>query len=251
MKRKKRGSSRYFFLFFFLIVLLVVVYSSAKMALQNVTYFEIKNIEVESAKNLEQSYLINLCKDFVGHNLFSISKSQILTKYENIIRVKGISIKKKIPHTLRIVIEERLGVFFVKTKDGNLFPIDNERIVLDNDVFYESEALLPIISTDLMAENLFYGEKVSDSFIERVFAFTQKVKELDDQFLTNVSEFYQYDNELYVVEADTGYRILFSEDELPDQLARYRFIEGNRIFAKDNIIDLRFSDQLIIRTEGM
>jgi hypothetical protein len=250
MKKKKRGSSRYYVLFVLLGVLLVILFATAKKALQNFSYFEIKQIEVEGTKNLEKSYLVNLCKEVIGQNLFSISETQILTKYANIIRIKGISIKKKIPHTLRIVIDERKAVFFVKTKEGLLYPIDNERIVLDNDVFYENEIALPIIATDLTAEQFFYGEIISDSFIEEIFDFCAVLETHDENFLTKISEFYRQNDELYVVEADTGYRILFAEDDLAYQLTRFHFIEGNRKFSQDNIVDLRFTNQLIIRTEG-
>jgi cell division septal protein FtsQ len=250
MKKKKRGTSRYYILFFLLCALIIAIFSTAKVALSKIAFFEIKKIDVKGAKNLDNIYLINLCKDLIGINLFTITHAQVIAKYDNIIRINRVSIHKKFPHTLQVIIEERVGVFYVKTKEGVLFPIDKERIVLDNEVFYEKEAALPIISTNVKVDSLFYGESVNDVLVEKVFSISAKLKDLNENFLANISEFYLSNDDLYLVEADTGYRIIFSEDNLADQLTRYNFIEGNRKFSRNNVVDLRFANQLIIRTEG-
>ncbi len=103
---------------------------------------------------------------------------------------------------------------------------------------------------EVHSDSIFYGEPIIDGFVEKIFAFTQKVKALDEKFISKVSELYQEDGELYIVEADKGYRIMLAAENLENQLSRFNFVENNRIFEKNNIVDLRFADQLIIRKEN-
>ena len=248
MKRKRRGSSRFFFLFIFIGGLIGLSFWGMKSILSKVEWFEIKKIEITGHKNLEAAYLANLSKDVIGKNLFSISEKQVQLKYDNIIRIKKIKIKKIIPTTLRIKIDERDTIFYIKTTDGMLFPIDEERIVLDNDMFYSTE-IAPVISTSLSTDNVFYGEKIFDQFIEKIFQFYNEIQEIDDHFMSKISEFYPQDGDVCFVEINTGYRVIFAEDNKKDQIARFNFIEENRNFAQNSIVDLRFSNQLIIQSE--
>ena len=245
---KKRGSSRYFVFFIFITLVIFLVFWGVKSLIGNLSFFEIEEIEIVGNVNLETDFLQSFVRDLSGKNLFKISKKEILKKYENIVRLKDIKVYRIIPVKLKLKIIERIGVFYLKTSEGELFPIDEDQIVLDNDSFYLSE-ILPIIETDIDKKDLFIGMKIEHENIKKVFEFWKEIKSYDENFIHKISEFYIDDKELIMIEANMGYEIIFGEEDIENKLKRFTFLEQNRGFEKGDIIDLRFSNSLIIRTE--
>lgn len=248
MGRIRTGSSRYFVFFFLLLCFLVVIYFSLKGLLAKVDWFHIESITIEGNENLETEFLANLSHDFIGKNLYAVSRDDIMLKYHNIVRIKDIKIIKKFPDKIKLTIEERKGLFNLKTKEGIIFPVDKEKIVLDNDNFYANE-ILPVVCTELSAEDIKIGMKAEDPFLERVFNFYNQVLPEFPEFFQQVSEFFPKDNEIYIVEANIGYKIVFGDEEIIDKVRRFEFVEQNRTFEKGKVVDLRYPDQLVIRAD--
>lgn len=248
MSRIKTGSSRYFVFFFLVICLLTIIYFSVKGLLAKVDWFHIETISIEGNKNLETEFLSNLSLDFNGQNFYAVSKNDIYIKYSNIVRIKDMKIKKIFPNKIKLEIVERKALFNIKTTEGEIFPVDKEKIVLDNDKFYAEEDL-PVICTEVPASDIKFGTQVQDPFLERVFTFYENVYLQFPEFFDNVSEFFPRENEIFIVEAKTGYKIVFGDEEIVDKVKRYEFLEQNRTFEKGKIVDLRFKDQLVIRDE--
>ncbi|MCK4694671.1 MAG: FtsQ-type POTRA domain-containing protein [Candidatus Cloacimonetes bacterium] len=247
MKKKRRGSSRYFVVFIFLIILLFGGFIGIKRIIQSIGYFNIEKIEVVGNNILEPDFLLNLCNDLIGENLFSVSKKDILKKYENVIRIKDIKVLKIIPGKLKIKIIERKAVFLIKTKEGVLYPVDEDKIILDSN--YSFKEILPIISLGLSKNEIIFGKVISNEFIDRIFDFRLSVNSVESKFFNKISEFYEEDEDIYMVELNKGYKIIFGDGEMEDKLKRFMFLEKNRDFERGSIIDLRFKDRLIIRSE--
>lgn len=247
MKRKRTGSSRYFVYFIFSVSLLAALFWGVRTLLTKISWFQIEAIQIQGNENLETEFLTNLSLDFLGANLFATSKRDVLQKYENIVRIKDISLTRILPNKIRLNILERKGLFFIRTREGEIFPIADDRIILDNDVFYTEENL-PVIITDIPASEISFGTKVENEFLERIFRYYQIVSSQFPDFFKNISELYEDESEIYLVEAGTGYRIVFGEDDLIEKIKKYRFLEQNRSFEKGKIVDLRYKDQLVIRS---
>ena len=247
MKKKRRGSSRYFVLFIFLIILLFSGFIGIKRLIQSIGYFNIEKIEVVGNNILETDFLLNLCNGLIGGNLFSVSKNDILKKYENVIRIKDIKVLKIIPGKLKLKIIERKTVFLIKTKEGELYPVDEEKIILDNN--HSIKEILPIISLGLSKNEIIFGEVISNELIDRSFDFRLSVNNVESKFFNKISEFYEEGEDIYMVELNKGYKIIFGEGDIEDKLRRFMFLEKNRDFERGSIIDLRFKDRLIIRSE--
>lgn len=248
IKRKRSGSSRYFVYFVFAISLILAIFWGMRSIFTHMSFFQIDHISIKGNENLETEFLENLALDFMGLNLYATSKRDILKKYENIIRIKDISVTRIFPNKIKIKVIERTGKFFIKTIDGNIFPIDNDRIALDNDTFYLNENL-PIITVNDSSYTINVGHEYKDDFVEKVFAFCAEFQVQYPEFINNISELYEKNNEIYLVEANTGYRIVFGEDELSDKIMKFKVLEQNRTFEQNKIIDLRYKNQLVIRSE--
>jgi len=76
-----------------------------------------------------------------------------------------------------------------------------------------------------------------------------QIKNTDSDFFAGISQIYEEDDEIYFIEIENGYKILLGDENISDKIKRYNFVEKNRKFEKNSIIDLRFKDKLIIRSE--
>jgi hypothetical protein len=146
------------------------------------------------------------------------------------------------------VISEKKGEFHFLTERGNIFPIDKNRVVLDNVNFYENEAL-PVIGTRIADADIIIGQKIQNDLIEKVFVLREKFDSVNPDFISSISEFYLKGENLIFVNSNVGYRIVFGDDEIEEKLKKLIFLEQNRTFEKGTTIDLRFKDQLVIRSE--
>lgn len=248
MKKKRSGSSRYFFFFLVLIVLIYGAYIGINSLFTKLDLFKVKTITISGNENLETDFLKNLCNDFINLNLYSISKKDVLKKYENIVRIDGIKVSRIFPNKLKIEINEKKGEFFFRTENGIIFPIDKNRVVLDNVNFYENE-VLPVIGTKIPDDEIIIGQKIENILIEKIFFLRKKFANVDPDFINTISEFYLKDKNLIFVNANIGYRIVFGDNEIEEKLKKLIFLEQNRTFERGTTIDLRFKDQLVIRSE--
>jgi len=248
MKKKRSGSSRYFIFFLVLVVLIYGVYIGINSLFTKLDLFKVKSIKISGNENLETDFLKNLCNDFINLNLYSISKKDVIRKYENIVRIDHIKVSRIFPNKLKIEINEKKGDFFFRTDSGIIFPIDKDRVVLDNVNFYENE-VLPVIGTKIPDDEIIIGQKIENALIEKIFSLRKKFANVDPDFINSISEFYLKDENLIFVNANIGYRIIFGDNEIEEKLKKLIFLEQNRTFEKGTTIDLRFKDQLVIRSE--
>ncbi|MDY6915823.1 MAG: FtsQ-type POTRA domain-containing protein [Candidatus Cloacimonadota bacterium] len=248
MNKKRRGYSRFFFLFLLLVLLLVLLFYGVRHLLISWNIFHIEKIEISGNENLEKDYLMYFAQDFLGKNLFEVSRKEVMQKYGNIVRIKNVNVKRYIPNILKLNFEERKGIFFLKSKEGKLFPIDDDKIVLDSDNFYNSE-VLPIVNTQIPLEKIQVGNTVDDFFVDKIFQLYEKIVEADKNFIDKISEFYIEEEQIVLVEANKGYKIILGENDIKEKLKRFTFLEQHRTFEPDIIVDLQFPNSLIIRTE--
>jgi cell division septal protein FtsQ len=78
----------------------------------------------------------------------------------------------------------------------------------------------------------------------------EQIREVDREFFSRISQIYREADEIYFVDLSNGYRILLGNDNIEDKIRRYNFVEKNRKFEKGSVIDLRFKNKLIVRSEG-
>ncbi len=247
MKKIRTGSSRYIFYFFISITLIFGTYKAFHSILTKWDIFSIKTVKIDGNINLEREFLENISKEFLNKNLYSISEDEVLQKYENIIRIKDLSVAKIFPNKLHIEITEKSGKFLIKSIEGDIYTITKDYEILD-DNFNISEDL-PVISTAISSDSIRIGDTIKNKRIDEIFSLANRIENINPEFAKNVSEYFFNDDVIYIVEVNTGYQIVLGENNLEQKLKRYDIIEQNRTFQRSSIIDLRYEDQLVIRTE--
>ncbi|MFC1887244.1 cell division protein FtsQ/DivIB [Candidatus Cloacimonadota bacterium] len=248
MQKKKRGSSRYFVLIVFLAAVMFFGFHGLRKLFRTLDFFNIEKIEITGNRILETDFLLNISLDLIGRNMLTVSKREVIGKYENIYRIKKIVIKKRLPRKLIINFEERSAIFQVTTVSGDLFPIDGEAVFLESESYDIREAL-PIVNTGLNQEDVVPGSICKDEFLLNAIDLYYEIKSTDSDFFTRISQIYLEDEEIYFVELNSGFKIVLGSGDIADKIRKYNFVESNRKFEKNSIIDLRFKDKLIVRSE--
>jgi len=198
--------------------------------------------------NLEEEFLTGLAVEFIGSNLYSVPLKTIGYKYDNIVRIDRLRIRRVFPNKLKIVIQERIGCMYIKTTEGFLIPIDEQRTILDNRGFYLNEDL-PIIHTDLRAKDLVVGEVLDNDLVVRIYnVHNYLVKSNIDERI--VSEYYTKNNDICLIDSKTGSSICLGRDNYSERLQKLAFILDNMGLEPRTFIDLRFADQVVIRSES-
>ncbi len=247
MKRKRRGNSRYFIVFLGCMVVMGILFFVMQHLFRSMEFFTIEKVEITGYQNLGQDFYEDLAKEYIGVNLYSISKDEIIAKYENIVRVRSVKVSRVLPGKLKIAIEERLAVLHVKTSDGILFPVDRELIVLDTEGAYVAEDT-PIVSLDIPSGSIQLGEKLNNEKLTRIFALHNEITQLNKDIAESISEYYLHDGEVCIVESSSGCLVFLGEGQLEEKLHRLEFFGDNKGFMDNTVLDLRYKDQIVART---
>ncbi len=247
---KRRGHSRYLLLFAAISIVLVIGVYIGSLQLKNMEYFTVNKIEVVGNVNLNSLFLEELSKEFIGMNLFSVNLDDLIFKYDNIARINSIKAKRDIPDKLVIVIKERIGYLYVKTVEGILFPIDFERIVLDNRGFYPNEDL-PVYDSNLSSEQLVIGDNIIDDGLETIFSVNSIIKasNFNEKY---ISEYYFTGDDLNIVidtskNSTTICHVCLGNGNYQDKIEKLQFISDNVGIEHLTVLDFRFNDQVVIR----
>jgi len=246
--RKRRGNSR--FIFFFVIILLVL--GSLSWAgykwLRNSDLLIIKNVTITGNENVSTTTIHDLLKEYIGQNLLEISSKEIRKKLLQVKRIEVIKVVRLYPGTLKIKLIERKGFLYLKSIDGDLFPIDEKCMIMEYAV-YPSKEDLPIVHSQYPSSQLHVGRVLDDPFLKKVVALQKQIITERPDFIKSISEYYQDSNSVVIVDNEYGTRVILVSQYLNDQLRRYQFVQENGDINRNSIFDLRFKNQVVVRPE--
>jgi len=247
-ERKRRGNSR--FIFFFIVILIGLISLSwiSLGQLKKADWLRIRKISVTGNENVSVATIIDLLHRFIGENLVEIKSKEVREQLLKNKRIEKINVIRLYPKTLKVKITERKGFLYVKSCEGDLFPIDEHGMVMEYAV-YPSKEDLPIIHTKYQSRQLHVGSKLKDSFLKKVIDLQKQIIVERPDFIKSISEYYLENGQLFIVDTEYGTRILLDDEDLKDQLRRYEFVQENGDVNRKNIFDLRFKNQVIIRPE--
>ncbi|HPY95736.1 MAG TPA: FtsQ-type POTRA domain-containing protein [Candidatus Cloacimonadota bacterium] len=244
--RRKRGSTRFIVFFILITVFVIGIWHLIVFFIKDMDAFNIKKIEIVGQKNLDPVFLENLSAEFIGKNTFQVKKQDFIRKYENIVRVKSVVVSRRLPSTVRIEIHERLGVLYVKTPEGDFFPVDENFIVLDKADFYPAEDI-PFANINIQNTSIQIGKAIENRSLEQILQLHNNIKKKDINMVNNISEYYFKGKDIAFIDSHKGCRVIIGDTDINKRLERYIFLRDNQSFQKNITIDLRFKDQAVIR----
>ncbi len=157
-------------------------YMAAERALEYAIFtnpdFEIKNIEIEHTGEMSRREIIDWSGIRPGANLFRTDLSRAQKRLMNVPTVSRVTVKRQIPDTVSIQVEERLPV-------ARLVPYSTTRFLLAQTVYYvdsnghvmkpkEGERLKPLPEIiGIPADEIIVGEKIRRQEVFSALALLQ------------------------------------------------------------------------------
>ncbi|SKA77011.1 cell division protein FtsQ [Clostridium sp. USBA 49] len=124
IKRRRKKAIKRNIIFFILLISIIIV-----LCLK-IPYFDVSNIVVSNNKIINTNEILDIAKVSKGSNIFYMDLKKIegnILKNPYILKA---NVKRKLPNTIYIAVEEREAVFYIKSESRYLI-IDNKGIVLE------------------------------------------------------------------------------------------------------------------------
>ena len=247
-ERKRRGHSRYYLFFVLSLVTLIGVVGGVYYLLRSLDILKVDKILISGNKATDISLIRKVTDKYLGVNLLSVPSATLKHELLRFSRVKDVKIRKSLLHTLNVSLTERQGAVYLRTVEGDLYPIDDDAIVLAKyDQVYNED--LPVFSTHFKNAQLKAGGKVKSTAVGQVLRLHKRISHEAADFMPRVSEYYLVDSTVYIVDAITGTRIIPPKEDLAAQLKRYIFVSENGNIGNHKLLDLRFDKQVVVKTE--
>ena len=243
--KKIRGKSRFFIYYILILVVVFFVGYKAKELSKDMEFFNIKNIRITGNNLVSKEYLSSIADEYIGVNIFELDKNEMAERFKTISRIEDINTVRLLPSRLLVRVKERIGVFYIKENNGEIHPIDEQRVILDKADWYVEEDL-PLININFSKDKIGVGQKLDDTRIEYIFEVYDILKKNNPSIISDISEFYFIRNDLYFIDIKSGSRVILSTSDIAEQMSRFLFLRNNQGFNRHSTIDLRFGEQIVV-----
>lgn len=248
-QRKRRGNSRYYMFFIVAMIGLSGLGIGVYALLMNVSWFDATNVQYSGNSSVPDSLILPIINKYKGHNLLSIPSGELRKELQGFARVNHVEIRKRLPHSLEIKLSERQGLLYVKSTEGDLYPIDADGLVLEQyDKVYRED--LPVVATYLTNSQMKPGTVLSKPYLRKILTLHKQICKSAPDFVANISEYYMIDNIIHIIDTRYGTRIIPSETDIAGQLKRYSFVQENGNIDPNSVIDLRYDNQVVVKDSG-
>jgi len=156
LKKRRKNTARRIIILFLLLVATAIFAMISPI-------FNIKKVEVSGNEKLDESTIISLSGELEGKNIFQISKKKVINNIKDNPYIDSVTIKRNLPGTLQINIEERKTAYQIKVINSYVY-INYQGYILE---VSSKEADVPIIEGfQTEQDTLLNGKKLSDKDIE-------------------------------------------------------------------------------------
>lgn len=131
-----------------------------KSSIFNISKIDVK---IQNNKVLTDADIKNLSKIEIGQNIYSINKKEIITNIKNNSYVESVKVKRALPNTVEIKIDERSVKYQLKTDDGYIY-IDEQGYILEKN----NEKDDCMVITGYSTTDLLEGNKLNDEDVEKL-----------------------------------------------------------------------------------
>ena len=126
LSTKKKSRWQALFLLFILLTFVFFV----TFSVFNLPYFYVKNVEIKGNVRLSSSEILEKIPSPFYNSIFKVSLKKISGEILSKLPVKKVKVKRKLPSTVIIEIEERFPYACVERKDG-IWEVDEEGVILN------------------------------------------------------------------------------------------------------------------------
>ena len=243
-------------LWFWILVLIIILLADVSYLILFYSGLQIKNIEVSgnskiSSDNLKSIIALNTDKKLLG---FFETKSIFLANKDNISKeitkdfpiISKVSIMKKFPQTITVVVEERKPIGVYCDKNEKCFLIDQSGVIFEKAETIPQDMVIVRQATE--SNNFSTGEDAVNQNITT--AITKIQKDLKDKYQISLTDALVTSPLRLDTTTNEGWKIYFATDPDSDislQLTKLNLLLNGEITTeirkKLEYIDLRFKDR--------
>lgn len=190
-KKKKKNKSRK------TIILILIIIGLTIFAMIT-PIFNITEIKVEGNNKIDKETIISFSGLSTGENIFRNLKSKVETNIKENSYIKEATMKRKLPGTIELKIEEREIAYQIQLIDGYIY-IDNQGYILENNSKKAKVPMLQGMTTE--QEKLLYSIRLNEEDLNKlntVIKIMDSIKsiEIEDKITTinaeNTNEYILY-----------------------------------------------------------
>lgn len=203
-KKKKKKSSK----FIKILLLLLIIIATIIFAFVS-PIFNINEIVVEGNKKIETETIISLSELKMGNNIFKNDKKDIVEKIKTNPYINSVVIKRKLPTTIEIDIEERSVAYQIQVIDSYVY-LDYQGYILEKSSQKANVPLIEGLRTE--QENLLNDKRISNDDIENINAILKIIDSAKKLSLYDEITKIKIENEEYVLEMENQKKQVFLGD---------------------------------------
>jgi len=223
------------------IVLLLII---GILSVINSNYFNIKDVEINGNELLTEDYILDLCKLRSGINIFAVDKEELVEILFALPQIKGVTVDRKLPDGLVIMINERRPVAIIGD-DSSYRIIDKKGWILrisENLAEWD----LPLITGVRIN---YFSDKISIDNLQ-LKAGLSYLNKLPKSILEEISEMNLSDKEGINLFLLNGESVRLGENFDIEKKARVFISIYNRLKSKQRefeYIDLRYDSNTLVK----
>ena len=188
-----------------IIVLLLLLVGTAVFAMIS-PIFNIIKIEVNGNEKVDKSTIISLSGNLEGKNIFQISKKKLINSIKDNPYIDNVTIKRYLPGTLQINVEERKVAYQVKVINSYVY-INYQGYILE---VSSKEAKVPIIEGfQTEQDTLLNGRRLSNKDIEVLRIILKIMETAKNVEVSNLISKISTQNNEYVLEMKEENKLVY------------------------------------------
>lgn len=208
------------------------------------SYFDIKNIEIEGNIITDAPAAAKEGGIVEGINIFSFSKSKAKEVFESYEYIKSVKIIRKLPATVKIVIEEKTPYCIVEF-NGVFYHCDQEGIVLSTSQTNDSP-LIPLI-TGLEQISTVVGNNIREmGQYKNAVVFDVLDAFYENDVLHKISEVHVENSAYYIYLRQGGILKFTSKEDFTSNLEFAMYFVNNE--AENAMVELIYNNNPIYKT---
>jgi cell division protein FtsQ len=211
------------------------------------SFFHVQIFKISGISNLTERDVIFLSEIKMGSNIFYLDEKEIAKKIARSPFIKRVTVKKKLPSIVKIIISERKPVAYLNTKPLKL--ISSSGVLLPRPVNLPYPDL-PMISTS-NSKFMIKNGKIKNIKILEALTLLKELTLISQKINSIISEIILADNKIRIKLIGSGATMYLPKENRHEQLlALLYFLENkeiNELLPNLAYIDLRFKDQIVIK----
>ncbi|MBT3317351.1 FtsQ-type POTRA domain-containing protein [bacterium] len=239
-KTDQRSSVRqYFFRFFSVLFFLSIVVGG--YLLLNSSLFAISKIETYNVYYADENDVKDILQSSLGSNIWKLDSDSISLRISVLPCVKSVRVGRRLPSTVKVVVEEWHPVLLMDTGSSTM-------ALLDNGSFQKLIKPAQSLEIPLFINNLNKGSLPNNTDCALLNELLQATDAIEFDVKFPVDFIILGEDGLSVVLQGSHNKLVLGVEEFAQRLGRYLIVAQE--LADESIIDLRFEQQVYIREKS-